>query len=150
MSWLSYRRLSAGNDDDMRVIMMSRLGCKCCCLAVFYPMVARRRDARRGCCTLVFLYHVGEEVWERLSFIVHVWVCHISYLSIKTVLGRNSELAVLFIYFYFSREREVCQQRAIFLVHNPLVSIASHVDAFSCCLVIPFFVDLFFLNIYSC
>ena len=26
---------------------------------------------------------------------------------------------------------------------------ASHVDAFSCCLVIPFFVDLFFLDICS-
>ena len=43
MTWLSYRRLSACNDDDMRVIMMSRLVCKCCCLAVFCPMVVRRR-----------------------------------------------------------------------------------------------------------
>ena len=97
MIWLSYRRLSAGNDDDMRVIMMSRLACKCCCLAVFYPMVVRRRGARRCCCTLVFLYNGGEGVWARLSFIVHARVCHVCYLSI-----------------------------------------ASHVDAFSCCLVIPF------------
>ena len=64
---------------------------------------------RHGCfCTLLFLYDGGEGVWARLSFIVHVWVCHVFYLSI-----------------------------------------ASHVDAFSCRLVIPFFVDLFFLNICS-
>ena len=43
MIWLSYRRLSACNDDDMRVITTSRLVCKCCCLAVFYPMMVRRR-----------------------------------------------------------------------------------------------------------
>ena len=64
--------------------------------------------ARRCCSTLVFLYDSGEGVWARLSFIVHMWVCHVCYLSI-----------------------------------------ASHVDAFSFCLVVPFFVDLFFLNICS-
>ena len=53
MIWLSYRRLSTCNDDDMRVIKMRRLVCKCCCLAVFYPMVVRRRGVRRCCCRRV-------------------------------------------------------------------------------------------------
>ena len=43
MTWLSYRRLSACNDDDMRVITMIRLVCNCGCLAVFYLMLVRRR-----------------------------------------------------------------------------------------------------------
>ena len=55
MTWLSYRRFSACNDDDMMVTMMSRLVCNCCCLAVFYLMLVRRRGV------------VDVSVWGRTS-----------------------------------------------------------------------------------